>query len=1285
MTDTMATVGTGWLRRPRWAAIALVLLLVQGIGGPHLPAQEPAPTDRTGAGTASAAPAGPETPAGSPTALPTAPAVAEVKPEIWYLRDARGGLLPAPGFGYEDFVELLRLREGLPARPQQPEAVLEKLAIDATVEERICRIAAVCQIDCTRSRWASVFLALDPLVLDRPPEHAGEGRFLLEPLGGGGVPVRMADDDSLPRGPTLLGGYRAWFEGGAADAGGGRHTLRLSGIVPVERSGDSRTLRLWMPAATTSVLTLRTTLVDPIVEVHPERGDVTVEPLPATVAAVPADSPPDAATPAGEPADGGPADAADTAEATALAPGPPGTSTDTGGSPAPKPEESRQTRSAEGNQGSLVTVLGLSGPVELRLTPRGGGAGSVDRPAQVVGEVIVRIDGRKAISDVTLSIAGLPARSDRVRVRLPRGAAVTSVRPPARSLGTAGGDGSLAEFSIERKEDGGAVLEFSCESRVDPSGREPLETLAYAVEGIAGWRQWGRASVVVDGDWQVDWEPVAGNRRVDPPNRLARPDPAGPGGQGSPDEVVSGDSFVGGDPTAPVSRAAPQGFAGAFAYDSQPATMPLRVRPLGSRMAVEPEYRYAVGASRIELDARLRLSVRGAPVTRFEITLPGWAIDDVGPAGLVDTARLAGENGTLLIPLVRPLSGNATIELRAGRAIEPDAAIVDWSLPLPRADLVGPAAVTIVPQTNIELVPDAERTTGLVRQVVAQPTGRPAEPGTLAYRMEGSEARFQATRRFLDRRLDAAASVRAVIGVDDTVVEEVIRLDVAYQPLEIVQLSVPRSILETGTLELRHNGLLLSVLEEPVAAAADAPNEAPLEAADPIATVRTVLPVPLLGSGELRVRYVLPTPAVPPDSTVAGELPLVVPLGARLARQSLAIEPQAGLSVDVRGDQWKRDLLIQGAAVTRSWTAVRLQSMVPLAIATEGTTGLGETVIEAAWMSTLVLPDRVEDRFRYRIASASPVLTLTLPPVTAAADGTREPRDSGGDPAAAGERLGIVVDGRTTTATLQSGGRLSVELSPGARSTPHVVEIERVRPRPGLMQPLVLEPPRFAPGTVERRFFWEVRLESDDHLVHAPAAWNSQQAWRWTSVGPVWEPLVSQAALWRWLSGSAAVEPDSLTPKERRSVYSGIGHPGRAGIMLMPTWLLVLTCSGPILAVVLSLQYARALRRPGVWFSLAGLGIAAAAAMPDQIPLIVMASLPGLLLGAVAAGLRPIVEEPARSSGGLSPADRAVVGPRVSTGSSTRLVAPVTAESASLVISSSIAGRPVAGGERNAS
>ena len=62
-----------------------------------------------------------------------ASAVRESAPEIYYMQNDAGRLVPVPGFRYRDFVDLLRLREGLPGPPEAPAAVLERVTLRGTL------------------------------------------------------------------------------------------------------------------------------------------------------------------------------------------------------------------------------------------------------------------------------------------------------------------------------------------------------------------------------------------------------------------------------------------------------------------------------------------------------------------------------------------------------------------------------------------------------------------------------------------------------------------------------------------------------------------------------------------------------------------------------------------------------------------------------------------------------------------------------------------------------------------------------------------------------------------------------------------------------------------------------------------------------------------------------------------------------------------------------------------------------------------------------------------------
>jgi hypothetical protein len=79
-------------------------------------------------------------------------------------------------------------------------------------------------------------------------------------------------------------------------------------------------------------------------------------------------------------------------------------------------------------------------------------------------------------------------------------------------------------------------------------------------------------------------------------------------------------------------------------------------------------------------------------------------------------------------------------------------------------------------------------------------------------------------------------------------------------------------------------------------------------------------------------------------------------------------------------------------------------------------------------------------------------------------------------------------------------------------------------------------------------------------------------------------------------------------------------------VWLLPTWLLVLVVSGPLLALGLTMVYRPAWRRIPAVFALALPATLAAVAFPDIAPLVVQAAIPACLLSLLAAGLRRVTD-----------------------------------------------------------
>lgn len=1043
----------------------------------------------------------------------------EVGPEIFYLEDDGGRLVPVPGFSYRDFVKLFRMQEGLPGALQPPAAVLERLRVRLDLHQaaaengRTCPAVVECTVRQTRGGWVQLPIDLQGLLLSGTTRHDGPGRMVV--------------DSDVAR-----GGYRLWFDDVPAKGADTTHVVTLEGSVAVDATAAALAVILRLPPAVVSTVELASDRAAPIVTVQPA------------------------------------------------------------------PQQQRVTTTAT-DGGSLTVIAGMAGDVRIRLADTNAAPPAWNGVPEAAVESLVRIDGRHAFTDATIRLASLAPELRVVRIALPPRNLLRSVRAPAAIVARGGTDTApTVDVAIEPGRDGEAVIDLQCERPIDPSESQPFEAAGFAVEQVEAWRQWGRVSLVIEGEWRAEWSPGPGVRRVDPPTSARR-----------------------------------QGFVAAFAYDTQPASLPVRVKPRQSRVVIEPDYRYTVGAARLELLARLRVNASGGPATSVVVTIdPAWTIDEVGPAGVVDVGGVTADRGTVTIPLSQAVTGDTLIELRASRLIDRDATRLTWKLPVPQANLVAPAAVVVEADSDIEILPDTAASVGLVRQSAAAVPRAGSDTSALVYRLDLPQAMFAATRRFLERRVTAAVSTRVEVDEGDIGVAQSVRLDVVHVPLQYVELWVPEAVNDSGTLEVRQGATLLDPFTVPEPAAE------PTVAATSAVCMRAILFEPLLGAGDLEISYRLPAQSVPEESTVAVDVPLVLPAVGRLGRQVAVVQATDTLTVDVRGDAWRSEA---GPADTpRSWATSKPQEILPLAIAGRQRSNAAGTIIEAAWLQTRLLADQREDLATYVLGGSGAAVSVSLP------------ADGGGEAASCTARL----DGGMVPTTVRKDGTTVVEVPSAADARPRMLEIRRVSARNemgsglvhaiGLPAAVDLAAPVFTAGVVQRRFYWEITARSDEHILGTPASWTSQQRWRWQGTSFQRLPVVSREALAAWIEATGSVVGPQRTAApvpepalvERRLVYSGVGPPGTARVWVVPAWCLVLVASGITLAAGLAVAYRARLRRTAIILPIIAVTMLAAAAMPDLAALLGQAAVPGLALSLVAWMLRGLLDRPAEVPVRPSPA-----------------------------------------------
>lgn len=1040
--------------------------------------------------------------------------IQEVQPELFYVPDEGGRLVPVPGFRYRDFVDLFRIKEGLAGGLQPPGAVLENVVVKIDARDVAPRTAGHGQVTCPatveftvrqiQGGWTPIPLESGGMILSAAPRHEGPGRMIVDVEPG-------------------RSGYRAWFDAAPEAAGAEvRHTVVLEGRLPVESTTTFEAFAVRVPAAVASQVEIASSRTAPEVAVAAE----SVEP------AVTAD-------PSG---------------------------------------------------GSVVTLRGLAGDVRLRVGDAAAGRGPA---ALATSESTVRIDGRNAVTETTIRLGNLAAGPRRMTMTLPPMSALREVKPPATLLARGGTrEAPTVDVSVDVAGDGTAAVALVCEQAIDPTGGESFEPLGFGVEGLTAWRQWGRVSLVVDGEWLVTWSDAPQLRRVDPPANVRQP-----------------------------------GFVAAFAYDALPASLPLRVRPRRSRVVIEPEYRYDVAGTRVTLEARFRVAARGAPVGSVAIGIdPAWVIDEIGPPGAVDAAGATSESGVLSVPFAQPLTGDIVLSVRATLPVEATAERVAWNLPTPRADVVGPAVVAIGARGDIELLPDNESIIGLVRQTAASAAVTETDTTALIYRLDAAAGGFAANRRFLPRRIEASIAAQASVDAAEIAVEQVIRLNVLHVPLESIELAVPAATAEAGGITVRQDDLLLDPTEV-----------GPLDEADadavPEIRMRAILPEPLIGEGELTVRFRIPTPAIPPQSTVPIDVPLVQPLDAAIGRETVAISAPDSTVVGVRGDAWRRDVA-PAAAATLGWTAMKPQRSVPLTLSARGAEAARSMVVEAAWLQTRLMGGIREEIRSYVVSSARDTIVITFP-------------DASGGAAETTAMHEVRLDGDLVSAAVR-GGRLVIDLPRADSSRRWRVDLRSTSQRDsgwlglaasfGLPVPVTLAPPVFEPPVLERRFYWTLHVRPDEHVLGQPAGWTAQQRWQRATVGWQQRPAVMPGQIADWLEAVAMGQDAGADPAprgaqlpplaERSLVFSGVGPPGEAVLWVVPHWCIVLIASGATLALGLAAVYRPWWRRSEVWVAIAAILALAAAVTPDVAPLVAQAAVPGLMLAAVAWGLQVFAERP---------------------------------------------------------
>ena len=848
-----------------------------------------------------------------------------------------------------------------------------------------------------------------------------------------------------------------------------------------------------------------------------------------------------------------------------------------------------------------LKVMGLDSECDVAWHAAASQVANLPTILEASGNLLIRINGRSVNTEAKLNVRSFGGEFDQFQVRLPPGADYVGTPQPGASLIAVDAEasrGKLYEVKLDKKTAGPVEIRLVTERAHNPQqAEEMLELAGFEVAGAV--RQWGTVAVQVQGNWQVLW---GQSNHVRPVDEFAGPLPR--------DEVRAG-----------------------FEYFVQPYSLTARVVPQKTRVRAEGEYLLLVGSDQAQLRGKLKYTIRGAKVRALEIEMPGWEVDTVGPASLVDVnAAVTDQTTPFVIPLLQPSSGELELTIEAHQKISGQNGSLSLELPRPLGEVIAPAIVAVLAADNIELVVQPDQTTGLVPQALRpqfkQLPERQQDP--LYFLTEGNAAKFVASAKTHEQAVSATTTLQLEVDDRETRVDERVSLQISYQPADHLTLGVPRAI-RPDRLNVTLDGqkLLPTALRERVEG----------DSAD-VVPVRFALPAPRIGRCELQVNYVLPHEKLSTQTNTLVTVPLVIPGEGQVTSSELVVAPKSGISVSYPKGPWVEDPRNRRTSDTNGLAlmARRALSDIVLALSSKERHIENSTTIEKAWIQTRLSDGQRQDRAIYRFTTSEPSLKLSLPP--------------GADLAS----LELEVDSRGVKPQLDQQRDLVVGLAGSSRGE-HLLELRYHFMEHQLPGQISLMGPQIKSANWVQQLYWQVILPANEHLLSAPPHFSSESTWVWKNLYWQRKPSLEQHELEALLGSSSQANgalksgetPEQLATREQarlnatnRYLFSTAGVVGPLEVYSISRARLVFFASFPLLAGGLLLIYFPAARHPAVLFALAVLVASGSLIDPDTALLLAQAASLGVALAIMAAVMARTSVRPVPSTIAVRGSSRAI-------------------------------------------
>ncbi len=639
-----------------------------------------------------------------------------------------------------------------------------------------------------------------------------------------------------------------------------------------------------------------------------------------------------------------------------------------------------------------------------------------------------------------------------------------------------------------------------------------------------------------------------------------------------------------------------------FEYFRQPCRLDVETKPQSTRINVAPTYRIKVGEDRVSLEVVLRYKIRGARVSFLDFGLNGWNLDDVGPSTTVANDHFQDDaQSNIKLRLTQPRTGEFELVLNLHRPVTESVGTLRFPLPWPNYDTITPGILIITGDASVVLNYRLDEMVGLTQESVpaefiTTQTLNPIQPATaFRFRNDRSPSDVVVDYEIRDQEISVRTDTVVEVSAENVEVAQRFTYNVLYEPATRLTLSMPRDLYDLAMNPRYRNRIDLRLDGEQFTPDKFLNTTTDSEKNEDKVSLAISLDPPRLGPIDLQLSFPWPLSSRPNQGYT--DVPLANPSDGQVLGNTASLNPMGPMQVELATntiwDQVEQSLSNNSLAGISLSSSQKTES-IPIR-ATKRQEDIGEettpgaTIVQRAWMQSWLANNSRLDRAVYQIASGSDRVYLDLPESS--------------------EVQSLIVDGLETPPLLSEQGlEIRVARRTGGEHTIELALRYDSRPSVGAMNFLI---PRFRDALPARRWFWQLLLPKNEHLLLADSQLTSAN--RWERRGWFWHRTsnMTQPSLESWTGGSTQPElPDSLN----QYLFSSFDRVEQISVRTSNRRTLVYTSCAIIAFFGLALIYFPRLRHPAILLILALLLLSGSWLIPSASLLLAQASLLGAFL-----------------------------------------------------------------------